>query len=291
MSKMNPLAKYTKIEEIFVKLASNNVIKYKPEVLKTIKLGVCARAARDEIMLNTPDALIGGEAISKVIENCVPGIEDAGELFVNDVEQLLIAIKVASKEEDYEIQTKCPECDHEGAFHRDLKPLLDTMTYFDKQPILEISNGLKVFFKPYTWNEYSEFGQRMFQEQKKSELIDTMEGDDQETFDEKKKLFTEVFESMTQLNFDMIVQSIEKIETPDGDVVNEVEFITDWVSTLPKTTLKEVRETSDKLQEIGISHTMEVECSECQHEWTIDKLRYDPSHFFGYSFSLPSQKK
>jgi ribosomal protein S27E len=288
---MNPLAKYTKIEELFVKLASNNVMKYKPEVLKSIKLGVCARSARDEIMLNTPDALIGGDAIIKVIENCVPDIEEAGELYVNDVEQLLIAIKVASKEDHYEIQTKCPECGHEGAFHRDLKALLETMTYFENQPILELSNGLKVYFKPYTWNEYSDFGQRMFQEQKKSEYIDTLEGDDDEAFQLKKKLFTEVFEGMTQLNFDMIVKSIEKIETPDGDVVEESEFVTEWVSSLPKNTLKQVREASDKIQEIGISHEMEVGCSECNHEWTIDKLRYDPSHFFGYSFSSQSQKK
>lgn len=285
MSKMNPLAKYTKIEEIFVKLASNNVIKYEKEVLKSIKLGVCARAARDEIMLNTPDALIGGDAVIKVIENCVPGIEEAGELYVNDVEQLLIAIKVASKEEHYEIQTKCPECGHEGAFHRDLKTLLDTMTYFEEQPVIELSNGLKVYFKPYTWNEYSEFGSRMFQEQKKSEYIDSIEGDGDEVFELKKKLFTEVFEGMTQLNFDMIVQSISKIEIPDGTEVTEAEFITEWVSSLPKSILKEVRETSDIIQDIGISHEMEVECSECHHEWTIDKLRYDPSNFFGYSFS------
>lgn len=285
MSKMNPLAKYTKIEEIFVKLASNNVIKYEKEVLKSIKLGVCARAARDEIMLNTPDALIGGDAVIKVIENCVPGIEEAGELYVNDVEQLLIAIKVASKEDHYEIQTKCPECGHEGAFHRDLKTLLDTMTYFEEQPVIELSNGLKVYFKPYTWNEYSEFGSRMFQEQKKSEYIDSIEGDGDEVFELKKKLFTEVFEGMTQLNFDMIVQSIAKIEIPDGTEVTEAEFITEWVSSLPKSILKEVRETSDIIQDIGISHEMEVECSECHHEWTIDKLRYDPSNFFGYSFS------
>lgn len=288
---MNPLAKYTKIEEIFVKLASNNVIKYKPEVLSKIKLGVCARAARDEIMLNTPDALIGGEAVVRVIENCVPGVLDAGELFVNDVEQLLIAIKVASKEEEYEIQTKCPECDHAGAFNRNLQVLLDSMTYFDSQPTLELSNGLKVYFKPYTWNQYSEFGQRMFQEQKKSEYIDMLEGSEEEVIEQKKKMFTEVFEAMTQLNFDMIVDSIEKIETPDGTEVIETEFITEWVSSLPKSTLKEVRETSDKLQEIGISHEMEVQCSECNHEWTIEKLRYDPSHFFGYSFSSQSQKK
>lgn len=148
MNKMNPLAQYTKIEEIFVKLASNDVIKYKEDVLKKVKLGVCARAARDEIMLNTPDALIGGEAVSRVIENCVPGIENAGGLFVNDVEQLLIAIKVASKEEDYEIQTKCPECNHEGAFHRNLQVLLETMTYFENQPILELSMILKFTLNP-----------------------------------------------------------------------------------------------------------------------------------------------
>lgn len=291
MSKMNPLAQYTKIEEIFVKLASNNIIKYNKDVVEKIKLGVCARAARDEIMLNTPDALISGEAVIRVIENCVPGVNDAGGLYVNDVEQLLIAIKVASKEEDYEIQTTCPHCSHEGAFSRDLQVLLDSMSYFSEQPSLELSNGLKVYFKPYTWSEYSDFSQRMFQEQKKSEYIDMLEGDSDEIVEQKKKLFTEVFEAMTQLNFDMIVDSIEKIDTPDGTEVVEKEFISEWVSSLPKATLKEVRDETDKIQEVGISHEMDVQCSECSHEWTITGLKYDPTHFFGYSFSSQSQKK
>jgi len=126
-----------------------------------------------------------------------------------------------------------------------------------------------VYFKPYTWDEYSEFGQRMFQEQKKSEYIDMLEGDDDENIEQKKKLFTEVFEAMTVLNFDMIVDSIDKIETPDGDVVSEKEFLSDWVSSLPKSTLKEVRGLTDQLQEIGISHEMDVQCSDFFCSWNI----------------------
>ena len=44
----------------------------------------------------------------------------------------------------------------------------------------------------------------------------------------------------------------------------------------------------EKLNSIGAPHEMDVVCSnpECNHEWTLDGLRYDPSHFFAQSSSI-----
>lgn len=288
MSKMNPLSKYTKIEEIFTKLVSNDKIKYKSGVLaKGIKCGVCARSARDEIMLNNPDALISGESVIKVIENCVPNVLDAGELYINDIEQLLIAIKVATKEDTYDIDVECPECHHKGLIQRDLKYLIETAGSFSEQPSIDLDNGLKIYFKPYTFNEYTEFGNRMFTEQKRSEYVMA----DTESAEESKiEIFKDIFENMTVLNYDMIVYAIDKIETPDGDIVQDKEFISEWVGTLPKEKLKEIREQVDSVIDVGISHSMNAQCSECHHEWEIDGLRYDPSNFFAPSFSTQNQK-
>lgn len=288
MSKMNPLAQYSKIEVLFTKLVSNDAIKYPDGVVESIKCGVCARSARDEIMLNTPDALIGGDAIVKVIENCVPNVHDASKLFVNDIEQLLIAIKLATKDESYDINVECPECKHLGGFSRDLNYLLQTATSFDKQPSLVMDNGLTIFFKPQTWGEYSEFGTRMFEQHSRSKMIDINQDMSDE---EKQSTFIDIFEKMTQLNYDMICASIDKIVTPDDVIVVEKEFISEWVGGLSKGDLKLVRTEVDALIDVGISHTMEVECSECHHEWELTGLRYDPSHFFGLDFSSAPQNK
>lgn len=275
---MNPLAKYTKIEELSTKLISNAVIPYSEGVLgsKSVKCGICARSARDEMTLNTPDMLLSGESVSRVIENCVPNIIDADGLYVNDIEQLLIAIKVASKETTYDVNVECPECHKEGRFERDLSFLLETASVFEEVPTVNLDNGLTLEFRPLTWKEYSDFAERMFAEQQKSKYLEGA-GIEEE---EKIKLFGEIFEKMAQLNFDMIAGVINKIITPDGDEVTEKEFIVEWLGQQSKAVIKVIKEKMDEVLEVGIAHTMEVECSECSHQWEIEGLKYDPSHFF-----------
>jgi ribosomal protein S27E len=287
MNKMNPLSQYSKIEVLFTKLISNDVIKYPAGVITNTKCGVCARSARDEILLNTAAALIGGDAIAKVIENCVPNIEDGNELYVNDVEQLLIAIKIATGDESYDMNVTCPECEHVGGFSRDLNYLLNSATSFEEQPFVSMDNGLTVYFRPQTWREYSDFSSRMFEQHSRSRVIDNSDISEEE----KQEIFVDVFEKMTQLNYDMICTSIERIVTPDDQIVTDQSFISDWVGTLSKKDLKVIRDASDSVVDIGVNHTMDVECSKCNHEWELTGLRYDPASFFGLDFSSANQKK
>ncbi|SOK58520.1 Lead, cadmium, zinc and mercury transporting ATPase; Copper-translocating P-type ATPase [Yersinia phage fHe-Yen9-04] len=291
MNQMNPLSKYTKVETLYTKLVSNDVIKYPAGVLvnNTVECGICARSARDELMFNNPDALMNGEAVVNVIQNCVPNIANARELFVPDVELLLIGIKLATKETEYQIEVNCPECDHHGAFERNLQYLIDSAELIEEQPtlVLEDVGGLMLKFKPHTWKEHSEFGLKMFQEQKKAQLLEGADLSD----DDKIKQFTSVFESMTQLSFDMIVANIESIETVDQIVVTEREFINDWLGKQPAFILKQIREKSDYINNVGVTHEMDVGCSKCGHEWKLENLQFDPSSFFVSSFSSQNQTK
>ncbi len=281
MNKMNPLSKYTKVEVLYTRLATNDVVKYPEGVLvnPTVECGICARSARDELMFNNPDALMNGEAVASVIENCVPNIADARKLFVQDVELLLIGIKLATKEKEYQVEVDCPKCNHHGAFERDLDYLLNTATLLEEQPtlVLEEVGGLVLKFRPHTWEEYSKFGLSMFQEQKKAKVLEGLEMSDED----KMKEFTEIFEVMTQLSFDMVVANIESIETADGLVITDKEFISEWLGEQPTFILKQIREKADSFNKVGVSHEMEVGCSECGHEWLLENLQFDPSNFFG----------
>lgn len=281
---MNPLSKFTKVENVYVKLCSSIALKYPDGVLSNPvgECGVCARSSRDELMLNNPDALMNGQAVINVIENCVPNVEDASKLYVNDVEQLLIAIKLATKETSYSIETKCPECNKHGAFERDLNWLTNTVTMLEEVPelILEDVGGLLLKFRPHTWQEHSDFGVRMFQSQKRSQMIELMEDASEE---EKMKIFSEIVEEMTQLNFDMIVAKIDSIEIPSDEleVVTDKEFIGEWLGQQPSYIIRQIQEQVLKLDDYGVSHEMDVACSECQHEWTMKNVVFDPSYFFG----------
>jgi len=285
MNKMNPLSKYTKVEVLYAKLVSNDVVKYPEGVLlnNTVECGICARSARDELMFNNPDALMNGEAVVNVIENCVPNIGNARKLFVPDVELLLVGIKLATKEREYHIEVDCPNCKHHGAFERDLQVLLDSADLLEEQPelLLEDVGGLLLKFRPQTWEEYSAFGQNMFQQQKKAQVLENRED---LTEAEKMAVFSEIFEVMTKLSFEMIVCNIDSIETTEGMVITEKEFIAEWLGEQPAFVLKQIREKADWINNTGISHEMDVGCSSCGHEWTIENLQFDPSNFFAQSF-------
>ncbi len=285
MNKMNPLSKYTKVEVLYTKLPTNNVIKYPQGVLESdsVECGVCARSARDELAFNNPDALMNGEAVVNVIQNCVPNVINARELYVPDVELLLIAIKVATKETEYHIEAKCPVCDHHGSFERNLKFLLDSAGEMETQPelLLEDAGGLLIKFRPQKWGEFSKFGQAMFQEQKQAQVL---EKNDTMSEEDKMKVFKDIFERMTQLSFDIMVATIDSITTPDGSEVTDKGFIKEWLGTQPSYVLREIRTVTDELNNFGVSHEMEVGCSACNHEWTLTDLQFDPSHFFAQSF-------
>lgn len=284
MNKMNPLSKYTKVEVLYTKLVSNDVIAYPAGVLNnpTVECGICARSARDELMFNNPDALINGEAVANVIENCVPNIGNARKLFVPDVELLLIGIKIATKETTYNIEVECPECSHHGAFERNLEALLASAELLEEQPelLLEEVGGLLLKFKPHTWEEHSVFGQKMFIEQKKARSLEASELSDEE----KMKHFSAIFEIMTQLSFDMTVANVDYIETADGDKVTDRGFIAEWLGQQPAFVLRQIRDKADFINNIGVSHEMDVGCSECGHEWTLENLQFDPSSFFVQGF-------
>ena len=67
--------------------------------------------------------------------------------------------------------------------------------------------------------------------------------------------------------------------------MTEREFISEWVGDQSKDVLKTIQDEINTMQNTGVEHTMQVECSECNHEWVIEDLVYDITRFFDLSFS------
>lgn len=291
MNNMNPLSKYTKIEEIYIKLPTNNKIPYVPGALdnESVECGVCARSARDELLFNNPEALMNGQAVVNVIENCVPNVKDASKLYVSDIEALLIAIKLATKEKTYDINTKCPSCEKEGSFERDLQYLINTMTYLEEAPVLALDSGLVLYFSPITWHLHSEMATDLYKLRQEMKVNDKLELSDEE----KIRFGNTIVEKMAEFQFKNICESIRYIELPDDEStkVEDKKFIKEWVAEQPKAVLTQIMQSIEEMNRIGISNEMDVVCSECNHEWTLEGIRFDPTSFFTQNFSQVNQKK
>lgn len=284
----NPLMAFQPHERIFVNLPTGGKF-YAEGVIDLSEgpeIGVKPMSAKDEMMLHNPDALMNGRAVTTVIKNCVPKVLLPQHLAVSDVEAILLAIKLASNEESYDINTKCPECKKEGAFSRDIDYLLQTITFHKDEYMFELDNGLVIYLKPNTWVSHSRLQQVAFRQQR----LVAVAQDDSITDQEKQDIFSKVFDEMIDLNMDLVSDCIAYIQTPNGDVT-DVKYIREYIDTLTKKELDELGVIVESINSTGVEHSMDVCCSSCRHEWTIEGLRFDPSYFFAQNFSSHRPKK
>ena len=74
----NPLSQYFRQPGAYVKLPTQGYW-YKDGSIQLTQEGEVAvypLSAIDDILLNTPDAMLNGQALEKVLKNCVPDIKD-----------------------------------------------------------------------------------------------------------------------------------------------------------------------------------------------------------------------
>lgn len=274
----NPLMAYKPHEKVFVKLPTEG--KFYDQTVLSVKgdseLGVLPMSAVDEMVFSNPDALMNGRAVTQVIQNCVPGVKDASKLAVSDVEALLLAIKLASNEETYDVNTKCPSCNKEGSFERDIDYLISTVSFMDDEYKFELESGVKIMLCPNTWASHSKLQQIAFKQQRLMQVSKNPNLSDTD----KQQIFNEMFEQMISLNIDLVVDCVYYIETPDGNQVNNPKHVGEFIATLSKSELASLSEIIEGINDTGISHVLPVSCPHCEHEWDLEGLRFDPSYFF-----------
>ena len=98
----NPLSGHFRSPKIYTQLPSAGRY-YTSKVVEmpdSNELPVFPMTAKDELIMRNPDALLNGEAVSQVIQSCVPNVKNARQLLSNDVDALLLAIQGASYGDD-----------------------------------------------------------------------------------------------------------------------------------------------------------------------------------------------
>ena len=108
----NPLAKHFRQPQLYLKLPSQG--KWYPQgsidMPVTGELPVYPMTAKDELILQTPDALLNGQSTVEVIQSCVPSIKDAWKMPSIDLDAVLIAIRQATYGPGMDFFSVCPHC-------------------------------------------------------------------------------------------------------------------------------------------------------------------------------------
>jgi hypothetical protein len=235
---------------------------------------------KDEITLKNPDALINGEAVKSLIRSCVPGVLKPEELLSNDVDALIVAIRSASYGDSMDVISACPKCKHENAYAVDLSTLLAIADKLNPDYPVPLSSGLTVFVKPYTYKQQTKVATAAF---KQTRAVSNLQQQDL-TEDQKLKEFGKSLNALTEINLDLVANSIIKfIDEKNGvEIYNtpeNLQMVLAFLQNISKTDSDLIRDTISKINLLGINREIKVLCEKCSHEWT-SSIEVNPVNFF-----------
>ena len=274
----NPLAAYMRTPQIYIKLPSGG--KYYPEGTLEIpdsgELAVLPMSTRDELIIKTPDALINGQSTVDVIEHCIPGIKDAWQIPLIDLDYLLISIRIASYGENMEFTSKCPKCEEFNEYEIDLRIFLDQKIDIDAYEDSIEYKDLKLKFRPQNYRTLNMNNQEVFEQQRMFNVLNDSTLDSEE----KEKRYNEVFKRLTEINVKQIGSMIDYIELPTGERVDNRKFIDEFVENSDRKVFDALEKHSQRIAQGIPEKTLPANCPDCQHSYTTP-FTFDYANFFG----------
>jgi len=272
----NPLTKYFRKPAIYVSLPTKG--KFNPEIDQTIidEVGVLPMTAIDEITLRNPDALLNGEAMISLIESCVPSIKDARKLCNIDAEALYMAIQYATNGSSLTYTHKCEKCENKNDFNIDIDFVLNKFPEISQVEPVQYEN-LTIHMRPPTLESVTRVALIQLEEQR---IVSTVKRDISNERDELElaKKFYKSFKRVAEYNVDLISETIEKIETPEG-VVTDKKQIIEFLANVPTSVVtnmdKRVKSIAKKPESLN---NFEFTCPECEHKQKVD-IEINPANF------------
>lgn len=278
----NPLMAFMRQPKIYIKLPSQG--KFWPkgslDISENGEYPVYSMTAKDELMLKIPDAVMSGQAVVDVIQNCVPNIKNAWKTPTIDLEVILIALRLATYGEMMETPVTLGE--HEFNYNVDLRQVLDSL--YDRiswNDAVPVSDNLTIFVKPLTYKDISEAALKSFETQKIMAVI----GNDQISEEDKIKAFKESFVKLTNVTIGIVENSVYRIDSTNGST-DDPDHIKEFINNIDKQMFGTVQTHLDNLREsnsipnLVIKTPADLKDKGIESETIEIPLVFDPSTFF-----------
>lgn len=279
----NPLTMFMRQPKIYVSLPSGGAFWPKGSIIipENGQFPVYSMTAKDEILLNVPDALMNGQAIVDIIQNCIPNVKNAWLAPSVDIDAMLVAIRIATYGEMMTTPVTFNE-DLEMDYQVDLRIILDSLIRsYSWDEAIPISNELTVFVKPLNYKQITDSALQAFETQK----IMQFTNNDSISDDDKIKMFKESFAKLSNSTVGMIAASISHIDSINGSTDNP-RHIKEFIDNVDKEVFKLIQNHLDLMKDrnsvkpMVISVTDEMREKGVQGETVEIPLVFDASTFF-----------
>lgn len=272
---VNPLKQFFRQPAIYMRLPSQG--EYWPDGSISMpdnkELPVYPMTAIDEITYRTPDALFNGQAVVNVIKSCVPAIVDPWAIPAQDLNAILVAIRIASYGHDLEVGTRCPKCETEGDYTLDLRQVLDQLKAGDFETPM-IHGDLTITFQPMSYRSQNDSSQSQFEQQKNIQLIQSSDMPDTD----KITQLNESLQQITQLTMSALKWSIASIKTPTA-LVNQPDFIEEFIKNCDRKLYTKIRDHIIGLRVASELKPLAIKCDNCAHDYQ-QQFNLDQTAFF-----------
>lgn len=245
----NPLlAKLRVVDGFTVRLPSRGLL-YEAGVLHEDvvdgEIRVFPMTTRDEILLRSADGLFGGSTIDQVFSRCVPQVLKPRELFFNDIDYIMVALRQISYGEEMQIEYKH---DCEGAKEHSYIVRVDHLIRTSKEidPLtveetftLVLPSSQVVKLRPIRLGDMM----RILQPPTTAEL------------------------TPEQAEEEMMRLYMAQIHSVDG--FTDVEMIYEWMRELPTLFVKQIREKLASISDWGVTYSQDIVCRDCQNHISV----------------------
>jgi hypothetical protein len=242
----NPLQRFMRQPKIYITLPSEG--KYWPagtiDVPDNGQLPVYSMTAKDEMLFKTPDALMNGQAVVDVIQSCIPNIKNAWNTPSIDMDIILIAIRIATYGEKMAVTVNVPVINEELDYEVDLHQFIDKVSNNQWIEQIPITDEMVLFIRPLTYRHLTKISMKSFETNKIIQIASNDKLSDQEKLD----MVSNSFKVLSDLTTDMMVGTIYKIKTPDGDVT-ETRYIKEFIENADKSIYDTVQQHINDLKE------------------------------------------
>lgn len=278
----NPLVGYMRQPKIYITLPSQGQY-WTPgsiDIPENGQIPVYSMTAKDELMFKTPDALMNGQAVVDVIQSCIPNIRNAWVCPSIDLDMILVAMRIATYGETMTIGYRIPNINEEDECEVSLHSFIDQLSQVQWIEQVPLDNDLVVFIKPLNYKHMTSISQKSFETNKIIQIAD----DNSLTDAEKTKLITDSFKTLTDLTTDMLVSSIFKIKTPNGDVT-EHRFIREFIENADKSVVDTIQKhindlkAQNDLKPVIVGTTPEQQELGAPAQFEVP-ISFDQSNFF-----------
>ena len=265
----SPLKKYNRQPKLYIDLPSKGQWYKKESLEKFEELEVYSMTANDEIATKTPDALLTGNAIVNIIENCIPAIKDGWAVTSTDLDYILAGVRIASYGDTMNVTHKCKKCANEDTFSLPLQELLDHLGSVELVNQLKV-NDFIINLRPLIYKEIIKNQLASMQVRRQLfQIAQSTPDTDAEEIDKRTEKMNVLYEKISQQTKEIVCSVVTEIITPDGDSETNPVFIKDFILNSESDFFNAIQKTYVSNNEKMSPPVSEVKCSECE---TVAKI-------------------